>query len=99
MAKRKPAPAPMVRVCWLDASMTVESHWSDGTKPRRPRARDHVCVTVGILAHIDADFVQVVQTITDGQHANVVNIPTGMVRGDIEILEAVGKVEHGGAKS
>jgi hypothetical protein len=94
MTKRKAAAAAMVRVRWVDASMHVESHWSDGTKPRKPRARDHVCVTVGLLTHIDRDFVQVVQTVTDGQHANVVNIPTGMVRGDIDVLEVVGKVER-----
>lgn len=93
MTKRKSQPAPMVRIKWVDASMHIESHWADGTKPRRPKARDHVCVTVGLLTHIDRDFVQVVQTVTDGQHANVVNIPTGMVRGDIEVLEVVGNVE------
>jgi len=93
VSKRKPQTA-MVRVRWVDASMHIEAHWSDGTKPRKPRARDHVCVTVGLLTHLDADFVQVTQTVTDGQHANVVNIPTGMVRGDIEVLEVVGKVER-----
>lgn len=93
MTRRK-AQSAMVRVRWVDASMHTEAHWSDGTKPRKPRARDHVCVSVGLLTHLDKDFVQLTQTITDGQHANVVNIPTGMVRGDIEVLEPVGKVER-----
>lgn len=94
MSKRKPVPAPMVRVRWVDAAMSVEAHWQDGTQPKRPRVRDHICVSVGLLTHASADFVQLTQTITDGQHANVVNIPMGMVRGDIEILEAVGKVDR-----
>ena len=82
MSKRKPkVPAyPIVFLTWLDASMMVDPHWSDGSVPTKPKARDHICQSVGWLTHLDDDFAQLTQTLTDGQHANVVNIPRGMVR-------------------
>jgi hypothetical protein len=86
----------MVRVHWIDASMSADAHWSDGDKPPRPKSRDHMCVTVGLLTHIDGDFLQLVQTMTDGAHANVVTIPAGMVRGAIEVLAVAEKVEPNG---
>ena len=70
----------MCIVIWHDASMEVAAHWQDGHRPRPPKARDHICQSVGWLTHLDDDFAQLTQTLTDGQHANVVNIPRGMVR-------------------
>ena len=92
MTRRKPKPSPMVRIGWIDASMEVSPHWIDGTQPKRPKARDHVCVSVGWLTHLDEHFAQVVQTLSDGQHANVVTIPRGMVR-SIELLAASGQMD------
>jgi hypothetical protein len=94
MSKRKPkAPAsPMCRISWIDASMAVDPHWSDGTQPPKPKARDHVCISVGWLTHFDDHFAQVTQTLTTGQHANVANIPRGMIR-DIEVLGVIGAME------
>jgi len=91
MTKRKKQ-APSVMVTWVDASFELLTHWQDGTQPRKPKAREHVCITVGWLTHLDADFCQITQTITQGQHANVANIPRGMVR-SIQVLEVAGELE------
>lgn len=85
------APPPIVRVAWLDASMSTADHWQDG-KPRRPTVRGHLCLSAGYLTHIDDQFVQVTQTVTEGQHAHVVNIPRAMVR-SIEALAVAGPLE------
>lgn len=76
MAKRK-AP-PMVCVTWQDAAMSSVPHWSDGA-PIAPKRRDFVCVSVGWLTHKSKHFVQLTQTLTQGQHAHVIDIPLGMV--------------------
>jgi hypothetical protein len=39
---------------------------------------------------LDDDFAQLCQTLTDGQHANVVNIPRGMVRSIVPLRPAEG---------
>lgn len=90
--KRRTKQAPLALVTWIDASMEVVTHWQDGSQPKPPRAREHVCLSSGWLTHLDADFVQIVQTITQGQHSNVVNIPRGMVR-SIQVLEVAGELE------
>ena len=92
MSKRKPkTPAyPLVLTEWIDASMGVEPHWIDGAAPSKPKARDHICRSVGWLTHLDDDFAQLCQTLTDGQHANVVNIPRGMVRSIVPLRPAEG---------
>jgi hypothetical protein len=82
----------MCLVVWHDASFSLDSHWADGTQPRKPKAREHVCITAGWLTHLDTEFVQITQTITQGQHANVANIPRGMVR-SIQVLEVAGELE------
>lgn len=92
MTKRKSKPAPMVSVRWTDASFSTDPHWCDGQQPEPPRRKSHnVCVTVGWLVHLDDDWVQLVATLTDGQHAHVTEIPRGMVS-EIAVLEPVGKI-------
>lgn len=90
--KRRTKQAPLALVTWIDASFSLDVHWQDGTQPRPPKAREHVCLTAGWLTHLDGEFVQITQTITQGQHANVANIPRGMVR-SIQVLEVAGELE------
>lgn len=73
-------PLVPVMVVWLDASMSDTAHWQEGRKPAKPRAKDHLCTSVGMLTYIDSEFVQIIQTTTNGQHAAEANIPRGMVR-------------------
>ena len=82
----------MVACTWVDASFSLDAHWIDGARPKRPKTGEHVCISVGWLAHAGPDFVQIVQTLTEGQHANVANIPRGMVR-SIQVLEVAGELE------
>jgi len=89
MSKRKKP--RMCVVTWLDASFDIDSHWSDGSLPPKPKAGNHLCLSVGWLTHMDDHFVQLVQTLTDGQHANVANIPRGMVR-EIHVLGPTGSL-------
>lgn len=49
----------------------------------------HVCLTVGWLVHLDDNWCQVVATLTDGGHAHVTEIPTGMIE-SIETLDPSG---------
>lgn len=94
MSKRKAKPAPMVAVHWVDAAMSVSSHWQDGQQPPRPTKKGmHDCITVGWLVHMDDDWVQIVATLADGAHAHLTEIPTGMVR-TIMQLEPVGELEE-----
>lgn len=93
MTKRKRKQAPMVAVTWVDASMSTDPHWQDGQQPERPKGRAaHVCVTVGFLAHIDDEWVQLVATLADGHHAHVTEIPRGMTR-SIVVLQAGGDLD------
>jgi hypothetical protein len=94
MAKKKQA-APLVMVRWVDASMSTDEHWQEGQQPKPPKRKDHVCITLGFLTHADADFVQVVQTITTDSHAHVCNIPRLMVE-DIQTLVPLGPLEEAG---
>ena len=65
--------------------MHVDPHWSDGTQPPKPKTREHVCFSVGYLTYLDDHFAQITQTLTAGHHANVCNIPRGMIR-VVEVL-------------
>jgi hypothetical protein len=85
MGRRKARAVPMALVTWTDAAMAVVPHWSDGDRPAIPQPRDYICASVGWLTHMDDHFVQLTQTFTKGQHANVVDIPRGMVR-EVKIL-------------
>lgn len=91
MTKKRASQTPTVRIAWIDASMSAADHWQDGT-PKRPTTRDHVCVSVGYLTHIDAHFVQLTQTLTKGQHAHTLNVPRGMVQ-TIEVLAVAGPLK------
>jgi len=82
----------MCLVVWVDASMTMEPHWIDGQSPTKPKTKEHECSTVGWLVHAGPDFIQIVQTLTTGQHAHVANIPRGMVRA-IRVLDVAGELE------
>ncbi len=87
MAGRKPEPrAVMVR--WVDAAMSADPHWSDGARPPLPKAKAmHLCETVGWLVYADKEWLQVVATLAEGQHAHLTEIPRGMVR-SITVLDA-----------
>lgn len=90
--RKKKVPAFRAEVEWIDASFSAEPHWTAGTQPKRPTTREHVCVSVGWLTHLDEHFVQLTQTLTDGSHAHTANIPRGMVR-RISVLEIAGELE------
>jgi len=93
MSKRKAREAaPMVAVHWVDAAMSVASHWQEGQQPPRPTKKSmHDCITVGWLVHMDDDWVQIVATLADGAHAHLTEIPAGMIR-QIYKLEASGEL-------
>jgi hypothetical protein len=76
---------PMVRVEWVDASMSAEPHWQDGDRPAKPRRGANKCQTVGFLTHVDEHWAQVVSTLTSGQHAHVTEIPASMIK-SVQIL-------------
>jgi hypothetical protein len=85
MAGRKLDPRP-VKVRWVDAAMSADSHWSDGARPPPPKARAmHLCETVGWLVHADKEWLQIVATLAEGQHAHLTEIPRGMVRSIIAL--------------
>jgi hypothetical protein len=85
-------PAAMVRVKWTDAAMSTSPHWQEGAQPKPPKGKSmHVCLTVGWLVHLDERWCQVVATLTDGGHAHVTEIPTGMIE-TIEVLEPAGEM-------
>ena len=93
MSKRKKRQAPMVACTWIDAAFSTDPHWQEGQQPKTPKGKSaNVCVTVGWLVHIDAEWVQIVATLTDGAHAHVSDIPRGMVR-SIAVLEVAGELE------
>ena len=72
--------------------MSTSPHWQDGQQPPKPRRKQHLCVSVGWLTHLDEHWAQLAQTLTDGAHGAVVDIPRGMVQ-SITILEPVGPME------
>ena len=91
--KAKQPPARMVAVTWIDACMSTHPHWQEGQMPSVPKGKSHLrCVTVGWLTHLGDDWCQLVATLTDGGHAHVTEIPTGMIE-TIETLAISGKVE------
>jgi hypothetical protein len=92
MPKKKRS-APLVLVRWVDASMSTDEHWQEGQQPKAPRRKDHICITLGFLTHMDGDFVQVTQTITSDSHAHVCNIPRLMVE-SIDTLLPVAPLEE-----
>lgn len=84
----KPIAAPMVRVVWLDAAMscTKGQHWHDG-EPETPGTEP--VLSVGYLTHLTRGWIKLVQSLTEGQHGNFIEIPRGMVL-TIESLEPNG---------
>ena len=91
--KAKAQPAQMVCVTWIDACMSTAPHGQEGRVPSVPKGKSHLrCVTIGWLTHLGDDWCQVVATLTDGGHAHVTEIPTGMIE-TIETLAVSGKLE------
>lgn len=91
MTKKKRPIGPAVLIQWADAAMGADPHWSDGERPPKPKRKGHnLCSTVGWLVHADKEWIQVVATVTHGQHAHLTEIPRGMVH-SITILEVAGE--------
>ena len=66
---------PIVLVEWDDAHM--EGWWIDGA----PQAPTPTLVrSVGYLTHKTRQHIVLVQSLSDGQHGNRLQIPRGMVR-------------------
>ena len=88
---RKKITPPMVAVRWVDAAMSTDPHWQDGDRPPKPTGKAmHACTTVGFLVHADDGWCQIVASLTDGQHAHVIEIPRQMVA-EIVVLTDSGK--------
>lgn len=64
-----------VLVVWEDASHG--GGWLDGEDFE---SSDTIVETVGWLALVNGEYMVIVQSITEGQHANTLQIPAGMVR-------------------
>jgi hypothetical protein len=93
MAKKKPTKAaPMVVVRWHDHSMSADAHWHDGDQPPVPKPRDGLCVSVGFLTHMDDQWVQIVQTLTPGQHGSFANLKRECVE-SVDVLMPIGPLE------
>lgn len=78
MSKRKPPKIAVVE--WDDAHM--EGWWIDGAA--RPPVPE-IVRSVGWLVHKTAKHLVLVQSLTEGQHGNRLQIPRGMVRSIVEI--------------
>jgi hypothetical protein len=77
----------MALVYWTDAAMSTQPHWNNGALPDPPSNKIHnLCATLGWLAYMDKDWVQIVTTLTDGAHGHVTEIPRGMIHA-IEVLK------------
>lgn len=93
MTKRKKPQPPKVEVIWIDAAMSTDPHWQSGQQPDRPKGKAaNVCSTVGYLVHADDEWVQLVATLAEDQHAHVTEIPRGMTR-SIAVLKVDGELE------
>jgi len=78
MGRLKTKASPVVIVVWTDAAFSAAEHWQEGTQPARPR-KPYRCITAGWLTHLDDHHAQITQTLSDGQHAHVADIPRGMI--------------------
>jgi len=78
MGRLKTKASPVVIVVWRDAAFSAAEHWQEGTQPARPR-KPYRCITAGWLTHLDDHHCQITQTLSDGQHAHVADIPRGMI--------------------
>ena len=95
MAKNKKSSdtfTPVV-VIWRDAAMSTDPHWLENDRPDKPKGKAmHVCATVGWLVHCDDQWVQVVASVTEGQHAHVTEIPRQMVNEIIVLADSGSRI-------
>jgi hypothetical protein len=83
----------MVAVHWIDAAMSTNPHWQEGSAPTPPKRKGYMdCITVGFMTHLDDEWCQLIATKTKGGHAHLTEIPRGMIK-KIETLAISGKVE------
>lgn len=76
---------PFAIVTWVDASMG-SLHWCEGEIPDAPTKRSNVVESAGFMAHQNNDWVVLVQTISEGWHANSIEIPVGMIK-EIKVIQ------------
>ena len=88
MSKRKPkqVEAPLVRVTFVDHSMSAHPHWHDGELPPPPKTSPAVCLAVGYMTYADAEWVQVLHVTTRDQHGHYCDIARACVV-SVESLE------------